>query len=99
MPFGLLNAPSTFQSFINDILREFLDEFVSTYINDCLIYSDTLEEYEKYVYKVVEALMKAGLPIDVDKCEFCVLETKFLGLIVGKEGYKMDLAKVQALLE
>ena len=94
MPFGLTNAPSTFQSFINDTLREFLDNFVSAYIDDCLIYSDSLGEHEVHVYKVVDALMRAGLPIDVDKCEFCVPETKFLGLIVSKDGYKIDLAKV-----
>ena len=40
MPFGLCNAPSTFQAFINDVLREYLDVFCSAYLDDILIYSD-----------------------------------------------------------
>ena len=72
---------------------------MSAYINDCLIYSDTLEEHEAQVYKVVEKLIQAGLPIDVDKCEFSVHETKFLGLIVSYEGIKIDPDKVKAILE
>ena len=46
MPFGLHGAPATFQHFINDVLREHLDIFVSAYIDDLLIYSKTLREPE-----------------------------------------------------
>jgi len=45
MPFSLYNVPATFQSYINDTLREFLDDFVSAYINDTLVFSDTDEEH------------------------------------------------------
>ena len=45
MPFGLTGAPSTFQYYINDTLREFLDVFITAYLDDVLIYSDTIEEY------------------------------------------------------
>ena len=45
MPFGLCNAPVTFQSYINDTLREFLDDFVLAYIDDALVFSDADEEH------------------------------------------------------
>ena len=45
MPFGLANAPSSFQHFVNDTLRPYLDVFCTAYINDILIYSDNLTKY------------------------------------------------------
>jgi hypothetical protein len=83
MPFGLTGAPATFQRFINDVLREYLDQFCSAYLDDILIYSKTKEEHKIHVRKVLERLRKAGLFAKLSKCEFFVTETKFLGLIVG----------------
>lgn len=97
MPFGLCNAPATFQSYINETLREFLDDFASAYLDDVLIFSDTLEEHEEHVRKVIEKLHAAGLQIDVDKCEFHVQQTKYLGLIITTDGIQMDPAKVAAM--
>jgi hypothetical protein len=61
MPFGLSNAPATFQSYINDTLREFLDDFVSAYLDDALIFSDTEEEHPAQVRAVIEKLRDASL--------------------------------------
>ena len=97
MPFGLCNAPGTFQSYINDALREFLDDFASAYLDDCLVFSDTLEEHIEHVKKVLHKLQEAGLQLDIDKCEFHVQETKYLGLIITPEGIKMDPQKIQAI--
>ena len=49
MPMGLTNAPGIFQKFINDILRPFLDQFCTAFLDDILIYSDTLEEHYIHV--------------------------------------------------
>jgi hypothetical protein len=49
MPFGLIGAPATFQRFINDALREYLDQFCSAYLDDILIYSKTKEEHTIHV--------------------------------------------------
>jgi transposase InsO family protein len=97
MPFRLCNALATFQSYINDTLREFLDDFVSAYIDNALVFSDTDEEHPAHVRAVITKLRDAGLQIDIDKSEFHVRETKYLGLIVGTEGLKMDPAKVEAI--
>jgi hypothetical protein len=70
-PFGLANAPSTFQKYVNWALRDYLDEFCSAYIDDILIYSSgSREEHQEHVKKVLQRLREAGLQIDIDKCEF-----------------------------
>jgi hypothetical protein len=72
MPFGLANAPSTFQHYVNDTLRPFLDVFCTAYMDDTLIYSNTLEEHREHVTQVLKAFEKAGLQLDINKCEFHV---------------------------
>ena len=53
MPFGLTNAPATFQAMINHVLREHLDDYVFAYLDDILVYSNTLEEHKEHVRKVL----------------------------------------------
>ena len=54
MPFGLTNIPATIQVLINDTLKEYLDRFCVVYLNDILIYSDSVEDYKKYVRLVLK---------------------------------------------
>jgi hypothetical protein len=97
MPFGLTNAPADFQRFINDVLAPFLDRFVTAYLDDILIYSDTLEEHRVHVRQVLEKLSAAGLHLKPEKCEFHRREVKYLGLIIGTDGIRMDPEKVAAV--
>lgn len=99
MPFGLTNGPASFQHYINDSLREYLDVFCTAYLDDILIYSDTLEEHKKHVRQVLERLRKYGLQADIAKCEFHVQEVKYLGLIVGTRGIRMDPEKISAVAD
>jgi hypothetical protein len=94
MPFGLTGAPATFQRYINDTLRDYLDIFCTAYLDDILVYSQTRSEHTQHVRKVLQKLREAGLFAKLAKCEFAVHETKFLGLIVGRDGIKMDPEKV-----
>ena len=98
MPFGLTNAPATAQRFMNDTLREFLDQFCVVYIDDILIYSKTKAEHRKQVRKVLQKLKEAGLYTKPEKCEFNVEKTTFLGFIISTNGIEMDPAKVEAVL-
>jgi hypothetical protein len=97
MPFGLCNAPATFQAFINSILNEFLDEFCSAYLDDVLVYSETEEEHIVHCNKVLSKLCDAGLHLDIKKCEFHVTRVKYLGMILTAEGLQMDPDKVKAI--
>ena len=99
MPFGLTNALADFQCFINDILHPFLDAFYTAYLDDILIYSETLEEHQAHVKKVLEALSKVGLHLKPKKCEFHKTEVKYLGLIISADGVNMDQKKVKAVVE
>src|SRR5258705_6110850 len=99
MPFGLTNAPATFQHFINDTLREFLDVFCTTYLDDILIFSDTLEEHKIHVQQVLQALQKAGILLRAEKCEFHTQQTTYIGLIVSPAGISMDPKKTKAVKE
>jgi hypothetical protein len=99
LPFGLCNGPATFQHHMNEVLWEGLNEYLSVYMDDILIYSQNRAEHIQHVQSVLERLMAAGLQADIKKCEFFVTETKFLGLIVGIDGIRMDPEKVKAIVE
>src|SRR5690606_4941145 len=97
MPFGLTNAPATFQHFINEALAPFLDQFATAYLDDILIYSETLQDHHRHVREILTALDKHGLHLKPEKCEFHQQEVKYLGLIIGTEGIKMDTAKTETV--
>jgi hypothetical protein len=98
MPFGLTGAPATFQRFMNDILRDYLDIFCTVYLDDILIYSKTKKEYIEYVRQVLKKLRGASLYAKIQKCEFLVSEVKFLGIIVGTNGIRMDPDKIKIVV-
>ena len=97
MPFGLTNAPAMFQAFINNVLRQHLDIFIMIYLDDIMVYSETLQEHKLHVGKVLAALTKADLWVKPEKTEFHKQEIEFLGFIMGKDGIKMDPKKVEAV--
>lgn len=97
MPFGLCNGPATFQSFINAQVFDYLDDFLTVYVDDLIIYSDNEEEHTEHVKLVLAKLRKAGLQVDLKKCEFHTTQTKFLGFIVGIDGIRVDPEKVEAV--
>ncbi|KAI0995440.1 hypothetical protein K3495_g12738 [Podosphaera aphanis] len=90
MPFGLSNAPATFQARINEVLRPYLDIFCTAYIDDILIYSDDLPTHRTHVNTIIYALGKAGLHCDIKKCEFEVTKVTYLGLIISTTGINVQ---------
>jgi hypothetical protein len=99
MPFGLCNAPATFQRLMNTIFRDLLDRCVIVYLDDILIYSKNPEEHKQHVREVLEILRKHKLYAKESKCVFGVDRLEFLGHIVGKDGIRMDPEKVAAIRE
>jgi transposase InsO family protein/predicted aspartyl protease len=100
-PFGISNAPSTFQRYINWTLRDYLDDFCSAYIDDVLIFSSgSLEDHQEKVKSVLQRLTNAGLHLDIKKCEFETQTTKYLGYIIDVgNGVRMDPEKTRAIRE
>jgi len=80
-------------------LSDYLDDFVISYIDDILIYSNNLEEHHEHVSKVLEKLLENNLYVKLEKCEFDRPETTFLGYVISKDGLKMDKEKVKAILD
>ena len=99
LPFGLTGGPSTFQRYINDALREFLDEFTTAYLDNILIYSNSIKEHRRHISLVLQRLREFGLQADITKCEFYITAVKYLGLIVTTEEICMDPEKIQAIVE
>jgi len=99
MPFGLTNAPATFQSYINAALRQFLDKFAIAYIDDILIYSNSLEEHHEHVRTILKTLLEHGLYASLDKCQFSVQEVDFLGYVITPNGVAMEKSRVDSIQE
>ena len=100
MPFGLTNAPATFQALINTTLCEYLDIFVTAYLDDILIYiKGTLNKHIQVVKEVFKALQEADIRLRPDKCKFYVKTVKFLGSIITTNGIQIDNKKVKAIRE
>ncbi|KAI1006053.1 hypothetical protein K3495_g2163 [Podosphaera aphanis] len=96
MPFGLSNAPSTFQNYINNTLQEYLDVFCTAYLDDVLVYSNSRKEHRHHVNLVLDKLRKAGLQLDIKKCKFEATKVKYHGLIISRRGIEMDPVKIGA---
>jgi hypothetical protein len=94
MQFGTTNAPADFQGYINNTIREALDRLASTYLDDILIYSNSIEEHEEHVMWIMERLLKAGLYLKPEKYEFLKETVKYLEFIISKDGVSMDPDKV-----
>ena len=97
MSFELTNASTTFQKMINDTLREYLNIFVVVYLNDILIYSETLEKHVNHVQKVLTCLMKKNLRLKSKKCEFHKKEVNFLEFVIERHDIKMNFSKITAV--
>ncbi|KJZ68952.1 hypothetical protein HIM_11649 [Hirsutella minnesotensis 3608] len=99
MPFGLVNAPASFQQYINDALEGLVDIICVVYLDDILIFSEDPEQHEDHVKEVLQRLRKAKLYANLSKCEFSVKKVSFLGFLVDEEGIHMEKERVDAIAE
>ena len=97
--FGLINAPATFQRYINEHLREHLDLNATAYMDNILVYtSGSEDEHWNSVREILGKLEKAGLYLDISKCDFLCKEVKYLGFIIrAGESITVDPIKVKAI--
>jgi hypothetical protein len=97
--FELINESSTFQNFMNDTLMNYLDEFVITYLNDIIVYNNIKKKHVQHVRKILQRLRETNIQIDVNKCEFHTIETKFLDMIINRDEIKMNFEKIKTIVE
>ncbi|KAK3510289.1 hypothetical protein QTP70_033153 [Hemibagrus guttatus] len=97
MPYGLANAPSVFQDFMHEVLRDFLHRFVLVYIDDILIYSRSMADHQRHVTEVLRRLRSHHLFLKAEKCLFHQPSVQFLGYIIDRSGVRMDETKVAAV--
>jgi hypothetical protein len=99
MPFGLANAPATFQSYINQAMSDLLDTCCVVYLDDIIIYSNSVEEHVHQVQEVLTRLCKHGLYAKRSKCEFYTTEINFLGFNISIKGIKIEPSWVTTIME
>ena len=97
MPFGLKNAPATFQRLMQRVLGDLHLNGCVVYIDDIVIYSKTEEEHEILLRKVFQKIREAGMKLSPKKCRFFQREIKCLGHVVSVEGISCDPSKTAAV--
>ncbi|XDG04636.1 hypothetical protein ABKA04_004251 [Annulohypoxylon sp. FPYF3050] len=97
MPQGLTNAPASFQNMLMTILRAHLDVFVFVYLDDILVYSETLEEHKEHVALVLEILEKEGLLVNAAKTQWHTQKLDFLGFTISPGEIRIQESKIAAI--
>lgn len=99
MPFGLKNAPATFQRLMDQVLSGLQGIELFVYLDDIVLYARSLREHQIKFDKLAERLRRANLKLQPDKCEFLRREVGYLGHIISNNGVKPDPAKIRAVKE
>lgn len=97
MPFGLSNAPSTFQALMNDVFRPMLHKFVLVFFDDILVYSPDLHSHLVHLEEVFRILRVNDLKVKLSKCSFAQPKVAYLGHVISSLGVSADPSKVQSI--
>jgi hypothetical protein len=95
MPFGIAAAPGTFQELMGKVLGG--TKCAAVYLDDILIFTETVDEHYKVLEEVLDKVAQAGLRINPEKCHILKKEVKFLGHIINKDGIQTDPSKLVAI--
>jgi hypothetical protein len=98
LSFDFCNESAFFQHYINNTLREYLDDFCTIYLNNILIYNDNELEHETHVKKILFRLRNAELQANIIKCKFHVTKIVYLELIVIIDDIKMNSFKIEIVI-
>ncbi|GBG71803.1 hypothetical protein CBR_g9212 [Chara braunii] len=97
MPFGLTNASATFQAAMTTEFRDMLDRFVLIYLDDILVYSQTLDEHIVHLRAVLDRLRTAKYKVNRAKCEFAQQALEYLGHFVTRQGIRPLADKIKSI--
>ncbi len=96
MPQGITNAPSTFQRLMERCMRDINLKEVLVFLDDLIVFSDSLEEHEERLQHVLLRLRENGLKLSPAKCRFFQTSVRYLGHIVSRDGVETDPEKIAA---
>ncbi len=99
MSFELINDSTFYQHYMNDVLFDYFHQFCQIYLDDIIIYSKTLKKHKRHVWLVLHRLRETDLQMNINKYKFHVQKIFFLKLLLFIEELKMNLRKVQAVIE
>ncbi|GBG85256.1 hypothetical protein CBR_g39822 [Chara braunii] len=97
LPFGLTNAPTTFQCCMNDLFRPWLDRFVVLYLDDILMFSKTLKEHEGHLGQILGKLSESNFKINPKKCEWAKTDVLCLGHVLDGDGIRPEDNKITSI--
>jgi len=99
MYFGLINFPATFQTMMNNLFRDLINQGdMVTFIDDILVATDTEEGHNELVEEVLKRLEKNDLFVKPEKCKWKVREVEFLEVVIGPKGVEMQREKIEGVL-
>ncbi|GBN48124.1 Transposon Ty3-I Gag-Pol polyprotein, partial [Araneus ventricosus] len=97
MPFGLCNAPATFERMMDNLLRHLKWTMCLCYLDDIIVFSETFKDHISRLRTVLKCIQEAGLVLNPKKCLFAAREVKILGHLVSRNGVRPDPDKVRAV--
>ena len=97
MSFDLINMSIIFQTYINKILTELLNDFYVVYLNDILIFFVEKTDHVDHVKQILERLRKFKLYVSLKKCEFFITKVNFLEFIIFTESISMNLSRIDII--
>uniref|UniRef100_A0A3Q7EZP0 Reverse transcriptase domain-containing protein n=1 Tax=Solanum lycopersicum TaxID=4081 RepID=A0A3Q7EZP0_SOLLC len=97
MPFGLTNAPATFCMLMNKLFHQYLDQFVVIYLDDIVVYSNSMEHHVEHLCEVFKVLCDNDLWVKREKCSFAQPTVQFLGHTISHGEIRMDGDKVESI--
>lgn len=98
MPFGVTNAPATFQELMNSILSKYLRNFVLVFFDDILVYSKTETEHRRHLRTVLQIIRLHSLKARLSKCSFGTSQVEYLGHIISGSCLATDPSKIKEIL-
>ena len=97
LPFGLRNAPASFQRIMDFVLGDLIGRHCLVYLDDVAVFSDNQEKHFRHIQQVFERLRKAEFTLNSETCHFGLSEIKLLGFIINEHGIGTDSAKVEVI--